>query len=123
MLFTSIARALVKHVGNLIGFGVAGSAVEEIWNKGNDSTANERKKLDEIKMIVGMSEAAARENAVPAVKEVAGDRPEKEQQALVAYLTQVPNAIRQSQRRPNDPSGRTVSSALRLDGPEDLARL
>jgi serine/threonine protein kinase len=52
-------------------------------------------------------------------REAAG-QPEAVRQALTAYLNQVPNAIRQSQRRPEDPSGRSVSARLSLRRKEDL---
>lgn len=42
------------------------------------------------------------------------------QQALSAYLSQVPAMIRRSLRRPSDPSGTTAPASLALRRPEDL---
>jgi hypothetical protein len=54
------------------------------------------------------------------VAQEAAGQPETVRQAITAYLTQLPNAIRQSQRRPQDPSGRSVSALLSLRRVEDL---
>jgi hypothetical protein len=45
------------------------------------------------------------------------------QEALGAYLSQVPDAVRRSLRRPSDPAGGTVPYGLPLARPEDLAVL
>src|SRR5262249_5907756 len=50
----------------------------------------------------------------------AAEQPPEVQQALTAYLEQLPAAIRQSLRRPADPSGMTVPATLALKRPEDL---
>ncbi|HEY7424950.1 MAG TPA: bifunctional serine/threonine-protein kinase/formylglycine-generating enzyme family protein [Gemmataceae bacterium] len=54
------------------------------------------------------------------VQAVAADQPSEVRQALTAYLTQVPAAIRRSLRRPSDPTGTTVPATLALSRPEDL---
>ena len=54
------------------------------------------------------------------VQAVAADQPPEVRQALTAYLTQVPAAIRRSLRRPSDPTGTTVPATLALSRPEDL---
>jgi serine/threonine protein kinase len=51
---------------------------------------------------------------------VAADQPASMQARLVAYLAQVPACIRQSLRRPSDPSGLTVPPQFSLQRPEDL---
>ena len=51
------------------------------------------------------------------VQAVAADQPAEVQQALTAYLTQVPAAIRRSLRRPSDPTGTTVPATLALSRP------
>ena len=120
MLLKSIARILVKHGLNAVGFGVAGDAVIELWDLWGRYQKDQQEKLAEIGKLAVQPAAEARRLAEEVVAEVAGDRPDTVRQALTAYLSQVPNAIRQSQRRPQDPSGRTVSSQLRLQRPEDL---
>ena len=71
-------------------------------------------KRDEIRQLAGQSSAEAHQHAVEVVAQEAAGLPEADRERLTAYLSQVPNAIRASQRRPQDPSGRTVSSQLRL---------
>src|SRR5207237_3943092 len=39
---------------------------------------------------------------------------------LATFLKQIPSRIRQSQRRPADPTGRTIRPGLVLNRPEDL---
>ena len=57
-----------------------------------------------------------------AVQAEAAALPVEAQQAITAYLTQVPAMIRRSLRRPSDPTGTTVPATLSLSGPEDLAQ-
>src|SRR5262249_58029339 len=53
----------------------------------------------------------------------AAGRPEAIRKALPEYLAQVPAAIRQSQRCPADPSGRTLMFGLSLVQSDDLLQL
>ena len=123
MLLKSIVRIFVKYGGNALGFGVAGDAALELWDLLNKSKPSQREKMDEIQQLAGQSTEQARQNAAAVVAQEAADQPETVRQALTAYLTQLPNAIRQSQRRPQDPTGKTVSSQLRLQQPADLVAL
>ncbi len=123
MLLKSIARIMVKYVGNAAIFGVGGDAIIDLWDLWGRYQKDQGEKLAEIGKLAVQPAAEARRLAEEVAVEVAGDKPETERQALTAYLSQVPNAIRQSQRRPQDPSGRTVSSQLRLQRPEDLLAL
>lgn len=52
--------------------------------------------------------------------EIAADRPEPVRAELAAYLTQVPVSVRQTLRRPADPTGRTVPPALEPRAGRDL---
>ena len=123
MLLKSIARILVKYAGNAAGFGVAGDAIIDIWDLWNKSKQDQGQKLEEIRQLAGQSTAEARLHAAEVVAQEAAGQPEAVRQELTAYLAQIPNAIAASQRRPQDPSGRTVSSQLRLTRPEDLLTL
>jgi F-box protein 11 len=62
-------------------------------------------------------------SAALVAREVAADQPPAVQNALVAYLVQVPAILRQSLRRPSDPAGTTVPAGLALRGPEHLLSL
>ena len=52
--------------------------------------------------------------------EVAAGQPAAVQQALSIYLSLIPSAVRQSLKRPDDPTGTTVPATLSLSRPEDL---
>ena len=56
-------------------------------------------------------------------REVAAGRPEAEIIQLEAYLAQIPGVARQSLRRPQDPTGKTVPGTLNLSDPLQLVNL
>src|SRR5205823_2909734 len=82
---------------------------------------------DEIKEEVAKAAAATAEEAKRAAEEVAkkvaGGATPDERIALELYLTQIPGAVRQSLKRADDPSGKSVPAGLAVDTPEDLIKL
>ena len=100
MFMQSLARILVKHVGNAAGFGVGGQLALDIWDLWNKSNQDQRQKLDEIRQLAGQSSAEAHEHAVEVVAQEAAGLPEADRERLTAYLSQVPNAIQASQPAP-----------------------
>jgi serine/threonine protein kinase len=124
--FKFVARAAL----NAVGGGIAGDfAVEvlpdvarEVWQRwGQGRPEGElRQELQEVAQVPSDEGRRLAEQA--AVEEAAG-LSEPARGNLVAYLSQVPTAIRQSQRRTADPGGRTVSSSLSLRRPESLLPL
>ncbi|HWG47918.1 MAG TPA: protein kinase [Gemmataceae bacterium] len=62
----------------------------------------------------------AKQEALLIAHEVAAGQPAPLQSRLAIYLAQVPPCIRQSLRRPSDPSGLSVPLLLSLQRPEDL---
>lgn len=126
----SIFKFAAKAALNNVSFGVGGDFAIEVlpdiardlwqwWGKGRDGDQL-RKELQEV---AKLSPAEAARQAEQAVAEIAAGQPESEKVALVAYLSQMPAAIRQSQRRASDPSGRTMSLGLSLVKPVDLLPL
>jgi serine/threonine protein kinase len=126
--------ALLKFVAraalNAVGGGVAGDFAVEVvpdlardvwlwWGKGR----SEEQRREEVQELAQLPLSEVREQVEQVVAEEAGRQPEAVRRALTAYLCQVPSAIRQSQRRPADPSGRTLASGLALQKPEDLLSL
>jgi serine/threonine protein kinase len=87
----------------------------------------ERKKLAMIRQEIAQAAAATTEEAKKAAediaKQVAHDAPLEERIALELYLTQIPNAVRQSLKRAEDPSGKTVPPDIAVNEPEDLAKM
>jgi hypothetical protein len=73
-----------------------------------------------VQAVAGLQGDEARREAEAAVAAEAADRPAEVRRALTAYLTQVPGAVRRSQRRPADPSGRTLTHGLSLRQPADV---
>jgi serine/threonine protein kinase len=123
-------RFIAKAGLNAVGGGVAGDfAVEflpemakDVWQWWGKDGA-EAQLLAEVQNVAQLPPDVARQQAEQAASETAAGQPDTVRQALAAYLTQVPNAIRQSQRRSADPTGRTVASGLTLRGPDDLLHL
>lgn len=126
----ALMKCVAKAALNAVGFGVAGDlAVEvlpdvarDVWDWwGKDKKAGELHA--EVKELAQLSPAEARRQAELVVAAEAGGQPQAVQKALTAYLAQVPVAIRQSQRCPADPSGRTLMLGLALAKPDDLLHL
>jgi formylglycine-generating enzyme required for sulfatase activity/serine/threonine protein kinase len=120
-------RFVTKAALNYVGFGVAGDFVAEAlpemakdvyrwWAKGR-SPAQLRA---EVQALAGLSDEEARRHATQAVAEEAEFRPESLQLSLITYLAQVPVAVRQTQRRLSDPTGRTVIASLSFTKPADV---
>jgi serine/threonine protein kinase len=76
--------------------------------------------LTEVQQLAQAPATAIRQETAQVVQAVAAGQPPEVQQALAVYLNQVPAMIRRSLRRPSDPAGKTIPSALRLNKPEDL---
>jgi serine/threonine protein kinase len=66
-----------------------------------------------------------RREAAKAVAEIRQevDLPPEAEAQLTLYLERVPSAVRQSLRRPEDPSGRTVPPTMTLNRPEQIAAM
>jgi serine/threonine protein kinase len=120
-------RFAAKAALNVVGFGVGGEfAVEvlpevakDVWQWwGKDRPAEQL--LSEVQEVAQLPPAEVAAQAEQAVAEVAVGRPETERVALTAYLSLIPAAIRQSQRRLSDPTGRTMSRGLSLAKSEDV---
>ena len=133
-MFRNTPFALMKFVAkaalNVAGFGVAGDLAVEVlpdvardvwewWGKNK----NPAELQAEIKEVAQLSPAEARQQAELIVAAEAAGQPAAVQKALTAYLAQVPVAIRQSQRCPADPSGRTLMLGLSLAKPDDVLHL
>ncbi|MGH7169289.1 MAG: serine/threonine-protein kinase, partial [Gemmataceae bacterium] len=133
-MFRNTPFALMKFVAkaalNVVGFGVAGDlAVEVLPDVARDvwewwgQNKNPGELQAEVKEVAQLSPAEARRQAELVVAAEAAGQPQAVQKALTAYLTQVPAAIRQSQRCPADPSGRTLRIGLSLAKSDDVLSL
>ena len=90
----------------------------EAWRRFRLRKAQDAMRAD----IQNLAQAAADEVKQAAIDAARAAYPKDREKAaeLELYLTQIPAAVRQSLRRQDDPSGRTVPGGLRLDKFEDL---
>jgi formylglycine-generating enzyme required for sulfatase activity len=133
-MFRNTPFALMKFVAkaalNAVGFGMAGElavdvlpeVARDVWQWwGKDKEPGQLQA--EVKEVAQLTPSEARHQAEMIVAAEASGQPEAVRQTLTAYLAQVPVAIRQSQRCPADPSGRTMLFGLSLVKSDDLLHL
>ncbi len=122
-----LLKVIAKAALNAVGGGVAGEILVEVlpdiakdvwawWSKDRDEAG---RKAD-LEALAQTPTATLRKEAEQVVAEVAPDRSAAERGRVAGYLSLLPSVIRQSLRRPEDPSGKSVPSALSLRRPEDL---
>lgn len=122
-----LLKFVAKAVLSGLGAGLAGdfavdvlpAAVKDVWSWWAKDRNDHQRRAD-IQAIAQAAAVQVREEVTKIVREVAADRPRAEQQMLTGYLIQVPAAIRQSLRRPSDPTGTTLPRDLLLEKPQDL---
>ncbi|MDB5308173.1 MAG: pkn1 6 [Gemmataceae bacterium] len=87
----------------------------------------ERRRVAELRDELVKAAAAGVEEvkraAGEAVRQVAAQSPIEDRLTLELYLTQIPGCVRQSLKRADDPSGKSVPADFALNTPEDLAKL
>jgi hypothetical protein len=123
-------RFVAKAALNAVGFGVAGDfAVDvlpdmarDVWDWWGKDTPPEQLR-QEVQALAKLPDPEAARLGEQAVAEVAAAQPEAVRRALTIYLSLVPDAIRRSQRRPADVSGRTVAADFPLRQANDLLPL
>jgi formylglycine-generating enzyme required for sulfatase activity len=116
----TLMMAIGKAALNVAGVGLVGDAAEigkAAWNLWKKSP---EERLDELEAVVQADDAEIEQAARCVVAELASDEPEPVRIRLATFLKQVPSRIRQSQRRPADPTGRTIRPGLVVGRPEDL---
>ena len=122
-LFCCLGRALVRYGGNAIGFGILGDVAvkvgQEVWNAWNKEK-NEAQRRAELQEIARVAAQECCVQVEEVIRDVAADQPAEIRRQLANYLNQVPELIRQSLRRPEDPQGQSVPPGLSLQRSEDL---
>ncbi len=125
----ALLKVIAKDALNAVGGGVAREILVEVlpdvakdvwewWSKHRDEAG---RKAD-IEALAQTPTATLRKQAEQVVAEVAPDRSAAERGRVAGYLSLLPSVIRQSLRRPEDPSGKSVPNALSLRRSEDLIR-
>jgi hypothetical protein len=112
-------RALVEAVpfGGVL-YDVAADACERLRELAHDEQIRAL-----VEATAQASPAEVKAEADEVAEEVAGDQPAEVRRKLAVYLAGVPAAIRQSLKRPADPSGRSVPITFSVRKPEDLLQL
>jgi serine/threonine protein kinase len=125
-LLKCIGKSLVKHVGIAVGFGFLGDVIldvgEDVW-KYWEQQVSARERQAELEALAQAAGQECRAQVAEVVREVAAGLPAQAQQAMEAYLLQIPAMLRRSLRRPADPSGRTVPPSLAPRNAEEFASL
>lgn len=125
-----LLKFVAKAVLNAVGAGVVGDVVvdvlpevaKDVWEWwGRNRTPEERRA--EISSLAQAQPAEVRQAAAEVVAEVAPDRPLADRLVLESYLGQMPAAVRQTLRRPSDPTGKTVPANFTFGQPVDLLGL
>src|SRR5438874_8872745 len=107
-----VGKAVAKHgLRSLAGLVPLG---DNLYDIACDALADYRRDdaderiRSELQALAQATPDEAKQAAEAVVRQVAADQPPAVQQALTSYLAQVPAAVRQSLRRPADPTGTTV---------------
>lgn len=77
----------------------------------------------EIQELAQATFGQAHQAAGQVAREVAAKASEEEIVNLELYLSQIPGAVRQSQKRAEDPTGTTVPATFALNSPDDVLKL
>ncbi len=123
-LLNCLAGAVLKHGPKfLFSLAPGGDVIYEIaaetWTAFRKNDEPDAARL-EVEALAQASAEQVREAIAQAVKEAAAEQSSQVQEALRAYLNQVPSAIRRSMRRPSDPSGKSVPADVGIRGALDL---
>jgi eukaryotic-like serine/threonine-protein kinase len=116
----TLMMAIGKAALNVAGVGLVGDAAEigkaawEYWKKSPEE------RLDELEAVVRADDEAIQAGAQQVAAELAPGESQPVRMRLATFLKQVPNRIRQSQRRPADPTGRSIRPGFVVSRPEDL---
>jgi formylglycine-generating enzyme required for sulfatase activity len=118
----AVAENGVRGLAEMVPGGAFAYAVaQSTWAKYRQRNREQEIRSD-IRQLAAASFEQVREAAVEAAREVtaAGQPPSTD---LELYLSQIPAALKQSLKRPDDPTGTTVPPAFRLGSADDLLRL
>jgi serine/threonine protein kinase len=123
-----VAQAIVENglrgladmiPGGAFAYDVAKSALEKYRAGQKDAEIRA-----DIQQLAQASFEQARQAAVQVAQEVASSAASPDDLInLELYLAQIPAAVRQSQKRPEDPTGTTVPATFALKTPDDVLKL
>jgi serine/threonine protein kinase len=126
MLFACIGKAILckgpKALCSLVPFGeVVYEVAADAWERLHQAAPKVEQQLA-IAAVARAGLAEARQEAEAVVEELQLEQalPAEAKVNLVSYLSQVPDSVRRSLKRPADATGRTVPPSFSLDRPEQL---
>jgi formylglycine-generating enzyme required for sulfatase activity len=123
-------RAVARAALNAVGGGVVGdlavsvlpAVAQDVWKWwGKDKPREEVRQ--EVEAVAQLPPDKVHQLAQEAVAAEGADQPEAARQTVAGYLEMIPLAVRQSLRRPEDPSGKTVSARFTLNNADDVLGL
>jgi serine/threonine protein kinase len=124
VLFKCIGQALcangLKALAGMVPMGAAIYDIAEDACERLREHAQEEQLRGLVAAAVHASPAEVRREAASVVLELIADQPREVQINLELYLSQIPAAIRQSLKRPADPTGKSVPVNFSIKRPEDL---
>ena len=125
VLFRCIAEALVKQgIREWVKAVPGGEFVFNVIKDAHDRYREQRNLAEAKEDIIELIQADPQTVQLWATESASQSGcTGREQQQIETYLMQIPAAIRQSQKRPDDPSGRTLSGSFQLAEANDLAKL
>src|SRR5437762_3313938 len=98
-----LGKAALKQAAKMAGFGLA-EVAEDVWNEWNkDNDAAQRQA--ELQAVVQMAADQFRQQVEAVVRDVAAGQSESVRRHVSDCLQQVPEQLRRSFRRPDDPQG------------------
>ncbi len=116
----NLMLAIGKAALNLAGVGLVGDAVEIARAAWEDWKKSPEERLEELEALVGADDEEIACAAEHMAAELTPGESEPVRTKLATFLKQVPSRIRQSQRRPADPTGRTIRPGFAVSRPDDL---
>ena len=125
LLLQCVAEAVVEKglrgLAEMVpGGGLIYDIAEGTWKRYRERCSAEEQRK-EILELAQKNFDQAKQAAVDAVNNVKASEDIKP--ALELYLTQIPGAVRQSLKRPEDPSGKSVPPAFAMRNADDIAKL
>jgi hypothetical protein len=122
----AVAARGLKALATLVPFGDAGYEIaEEAYRRIRAALRERREERAALAAAAAAGAAETKAEAEQAAREVAAEQglsPQVEAD-LVRYLCLVPCSVRQTMKRPADPTGKTVPASFALQGPGQLAAL
>ncbi len=126
----AVMRFVARAALNAVGMGVAGElAVDVLPELARDvykwwaKDAPQEQLRQEVQAVAQLPPLEAHQLALEAVAAEAGDKGEAARRTVAAYLEMIPLAVRQSLRRPEDPSGKTVAANFAVKSSNDVLAL